>query len=78
MVRYLNEHKKKLGNTLSVFSALNPMKIMERGYGVVFSEDQTVIKSTEQVDRGDNIQIRLSDGQLDCRVTEVRRDHNGN
>lgn len=77
MIRYLNEHKKKLGNTLSVFSALNPLKIMERGYSVVFSENQNVIKSAKQVERGDNIQIRLSDGQLDCQVTEVRRNHDG-
>lgn len=49
--------------------ALSPLKVMQRGYNLAYDEkERTLIRSTRQVQIGDVIKIRLSDGKLDCHV----------
>ncbi|WP_369902671.1 exodeoxyribonuclease VII large subunit [Bacillus manliponensis] len=47
---------------------LSPLKVMMRGYGLVYNEDKKVLKSVKEVGLGDAVQIRLQDGVLDCNV----------
>ena len=56
----------------ATLSALSPLKIMERGYGLVFTEDETLIKSTQQVSTGDKIAVSIKDGTLECEITEIK------
>lgn len=49
--------------------ALSPLKIMQRGYSLAYDEkEQTLIRSTRQVQIGDIVKIQLKDGKLDCHV----------
>ena len=51
--------------------ALSPLKVMGRGYALVFKQDteeRKLVKSVEQVQFGDWIQVKLSDGDLTCEV----------
>lgn len=56
----------------STLSAVNPLKIMERGYGLVFGEDEVLIKSTKQVSKGDAISVSIKDGTLECEIKDIR------
>ncbi|MGE7601276.1 exodeoxyribonuclease VII large subunit [Peribacillus sp. NPDC097675] len=56
----------------ATLSALSPLKIMERGYGLVFTEDEKLIKSTQQVSTGDKIAVSIKDGTLECEITEIK------
>lgn len=56
----------------ATLSALSPLKIMERGYGLVFAKDETLVKSTEQVTKGDKITVQIKDGALQCEVQEIK------
>ncbi|MEY9868258.1 exodeoxyribonuclease VII large subunit [Peribacillus sp. B2I2] len=56
----------------ATLSALSPLKIMERGYGLVFAEDETLVKSTQQVSRGDKIAVSIKDGTLECEIKEIK------
>ena len=47
---------------------LSPLKILSRGYAVA-KKDGEIISSKEQADINDNIEIVLSDGSLECKVT---------
>ncbi len=47
---------------------LNPMSVISRGYGAVFKEDGSVIKSIREVNGGDIISIKISDGKLNATV----------
>lgn len=51
--------------------ALSPLKVMQRGYSLVYSEKETLIKSIHDVELGDVIEIKLSDGTLGCNVWEM-------
>jgi len=56
----------------ATLSALSPLKIMERGYGLVFAEDETLVKSTQQVTKGDKIAVSIKDGTLECEIKEIK------
>lgn len=51
--------------------ALNPLKILSRGYGVVLKNNKTVT-SIINVNNGDVLNIKLSDGEIDCTVIDRR------
>lgn len=56
----------------ATLSALSPLKIMERGYGLVFAEDETLVKSTQQVSKGDKIAVSIKDGTIECEIKEIK------
>lgn len=65
----LNEEKQKQLHALIKLDALSPLKVMERGYSLVYRfPDQILVTSHQQIKPGDLLQIRLSDGQLKCQV----------
>lgn len=66
-------HKKKdFTLLLSTLEALNPLKIMERGYSVVYSDDdEKLVKSVTGIEKSDQVHIHLSDGRLHCEVLKV-------
>jgi exodeoxyribonuclease VII large subunit len=53
--------------------ALNPLSVLSRGYSAVYGEDGTIIKHTEQLNPGASVTFRLSDGEADAQIREVRR-----
>ncbi|KUP07360.1 exodeoxyribonuclease VII large subunit [Bacillus coahuilensis m2-6] len=70
MKRMIESSQKELYRHIAMLDALSPLKILERGYSVLFSEEKQVVKSIAQVDRGDKINVRLADGELYCEVVE--------
>lgn len=52
-------------------SALSPIAVFERGYCSATKNGNAVTKIS-QLDDGDNILLRLSDGEAECKVTERR------
>lgn len=56
--------------TIDKLNALSPLKIMDRGYSIVYQEKQ-LIKSINQVQSGQILKVQLKDGQLDCQVKGI-------
>jgi exodeoxyribonuclease VII large subunit len=50
-------------------AALNPLSVLERGFVLVMKDGQVVASKT-QANPGDQVQIRLRDGELDARVMD--------
>lgn len=48
--------------------ATSPLKVLARGYSVVFDENMMTVRSVESLKENDRIKIRLSDGTVDCTV----------
>ncbi|MFC7394232.1 exodeoxyribonuclease VII large subunit [Scopulibacillus cellulosilyticus] len=70
-----------LKQLLGQLNALSPLKVMERGYSLAYDEQKQLVKTVKQVQPGDPLTIKLSDGTLDCQVwgieeseTSVRRE----
>jgi exodeoxyribonuclease VII large subunit len=51
--------------------SLSPLAVLERGYALVLDGDGTVIRSSDQVAKGDRLSTRLSDGEFSSIVDEV-------
>lgn len=63
------ETRQRWYTQLRQLDALSPLKVMQRGYSLVYDEKQKrIIKSIEQVQPGDMVRIRLTDGKLECHV----------
>ena len=58
----------KLDKTVNRLSMLNPVNVLKRGYGYV-STDKGVVKSVNNVNVGQEVQIDLQDGRLVATVT---------
>lgn len=56
-----------------LLESVSPLRVLSRGYSVVESEDG-VVESVEDVTIGDELVVRLKDGEVDATVEGVRRD----
>lgn len=68
--RALAGEKGRLGKLAASLDALSPLKVLGRGYAIARSEEGIVITSTQQVEVGDTLDLRLREGSLACRVEE--------
>ena len=55
---------------------MSPLKVLGRGYSIAQKGDGTVLSSIQNTAPGDIFQLRLSDGELDCRVEKIKEKGN--
>ncbi|MBA4600911.1 exodeoxyribonuclease VII large subunit [Thermoactinomyces mirandus] len=69
MAQQVKTQKQMYQHQLAQLDALSPLRVMQRGYSLVyrFDSDQ-LVKSARQMKSGDLIRVRLADGQLKCQV----------
>lgn len=65
------QKQREFRNVITTLDALSPLKIMDRGYSLVYTSEQELIKKVEQVEANDLIQIQLNNGKIDCQVLNV-------
>lgn len=69
----LRSSRLKLASMLRSLDALSPLKVMARGYSVVFDENaQHIINSATQAEPGDRIRVKFADGQFLCEILEKK------
>lgn len=67
----------QFGSRLAQLDALSPLKVMQRGFSLVYSGDQ-LVKSVNQFASGDELVVRLSDGSATARVERIEREEKQN
>ncbi len=72
MQQILINKQTKYDRILATLQALSPLKIMERGYSLAYTQEHRLIKSIKQVKQKDEIQIQLADGSLLCKVNDIK------
>ena len=60
-------------NIIDKLNLLNPLNILSRGYSITYLNDQA-LKSVLKVKEDEMISIRLSDGNLNAKVLEIKED----
>ena len=48
--------------------AMSPLKVLGRGYAIPRNKDGVVIRSVEETVPGDEITVRVADGEIPCIV----------
>jgi exodeoxyribonuclease VII large subunit len=72
MHQVLSKKRSDFERILSTLGALSPLKIMERGYSLAYSEDNRLVKSINQITINEQVQIQLQDGSLFCKVENIK------
>ncbi|WP_307255820.1 exodeoxyribonuclease VII large subunit [Oikeobacillus pervagus] len=71
MEMLLKRKQQLFGQSVSILDALSPLKIMERGYSIAYTADHELVKSSQQLKKDDEMNIRLVDGRIFCKVMSV-------
>jgi exodeoxyribonuclease VII large subunit len=58
----------ELRHTLARLRALSPAATLERGYAIVQRADGHVVRAAADVDKGDELRVRLAEGELSATV----------
>jgi len=73
MAREVAARQEKLGALTGRLDALSPLGVLNRGYAIVMhGESGAAVRCAEDVAPGDPLHIRLKQGHLQARVTEVK------
>ena len=61
------KHLLHIGERLN---ALNPLSIFSRGYSIVKDDNNKIIKSVNEIEKNQVLNICLIDGKINCKVIE--------
>lgn len=67
----MEKKKARMSRVVGILDSLSPLRVVERGYSIV-TKNNEVIKSTDQVQVGDVLDIRLAQGSLTAVVDSVK------
>lgn len=67
--RALDRESQRFVSLTAKLDAMSPLKVLTRGYAIAQAEDNTTLRSTEQIKIGDNIRISFNDGKISATVT---------
>ncbi len=68
----LAQARAETGRYAGLLDALSPLKVISRGYSVA-TKNGHVVKKTQDVKEGDPLEIRITDGTIESKVTGKRR-----
>ena len=64
----LNRERQRFGQLASKLDALSPLKVLGRGYAIPRKGDGGVVRSVSDVTPGDQLKLRVADGEISCQV----------
>lgn len=72
----LSENQREFVALSAKLDALSPLSVLSRGYSIVQNKNK-VIKSAKELNIGQNIMVKLSDGKAECEVNAITLDEKG-
>ena len=70
--RSLSGRRERLSKLAAALDAMSPLKVLGRGYTIAQGEEGKILSSVRDTALGNTIHLRLSDGELGCRVEKIR------
>ena len=70
MRHQLQLRRERFGVQAARLDALSPLRVLGRGYAVVYKDEKAVSKA-EVISRGDSVRVRMADGELLCMVEDT-------
>lgn len=73
MSHQLQNRKARLAQQMRTLAAVSPLSTLERGYSITTDMDtEQVLFSSNDVEQGQRVNVRLHQGQLECEVRKVK------
>ncbi|MDR3491826.1 MAG: exodeoxyribonuclease VII large subunit [Gammaproteobacteria bacterium] len=73
MMHALNQTQQQLSNSAGKLDTLSPLATLQRGYAIA-TKNKKVLRHVKDVSMGDEISLRLTEGQVECMVTDCSPD----
>ncbi|QQE72890.1 exodeoxyribonuclease VII large subunit [Brevibacillus composti] len=70
----LYKSKMAFASSVAQLDALSPLKVMQRGFSLVYDASGQLAKSVEQIAPGEEVVIRLTDGSASAHVEQIYRE----
>lgn len=67
--RKMQSLKTILAGVAAKLDGISPLATLKRGYAIATDDQGYVIRDAQGISKGDNIKVKLQNGQLDCTVT---------
>jgi exodeoxyribonuclease VII large subunit len=75
----LRQRQSEFGSIIRQLDALSPLKVMSRGYSLVYDEkEKKLIRTINDVQPGDLLYVRLADGKLNCQIWGIHGEEEPN
>ncbi len=69
--KYISGRDAELNRNIAKLDSLSPLKVLSRGYSLVYHGD-SLINSSAELKTGDKIRIRFGNGEADAEITDKR------
>lgn len=66
----LNDSSENFQITVSTLDALSPLAVLGRGFALAQTERGEILRDSNQIETGENLNLKLARGNLKCRVLE--------
>jgi len=70
-IRYFEILSVQLQHVQAQLSHLNPQSVLERGYSITYTAQNTIIRDGKQIHCGDRIQVKFAHGMCEADVTKT-------
>jgi len=70
--RMIADKKRDISSVMQRMNAIDPMKVLERGYSFVKGPDGKALVSVSQISHGSDVEITMKDGTAKAKINEVR------
>ena len=68
-LRYMDRLERQLGEKAARLDSLSPLKVLSRGYSLVYKED-SLLSSSESLSKGDKVKITFGSGGAEAEITD--------
>lgn len=65
---WLSARRQQFGGIAAALDAMSPLKVLARGYAVAQKQNGDLVRSVQDASTGEALRLRVSDGELTCRV----------
>ncbi|MBQ8254762.1 MAG: exodeoxyribonuclease VII large subunit [Clostridia bacterium] len=69
----LTTEKQKFARLSSVLEAVSPLKVISKGYSAVFKDGGKLVKSVDDLNEGDDVSFKLTDGSINAKVVSKKK-----
>jgi exodeoxyribonuclease VII large subunit len=75
-VNRVERHRARLAQSAGKLDAISPLATLKRGYAIVSDAKGRVVATSKDLQAGDRIRARLSEGEIQARVESIEIDEN--
>lgn len=77
MIQKIKDYRHFLGIYLERYNGLSPLRKLNQGYSYVSNEEGRAITSVSQIKKDDKVVIAVTDGSIEAKVLQTRREDRG-